>query len=296
LLRIYISGYLDDANGKKLILGTMYLIEDSKLCPLNSLPPERFMRGLLYGDGVFESIYFHNERLFFYDDHLERLARGMAILGLQATLPTEAQIIKFLKTLQKNEDTLRIRLLIIREPGGLYTPTSDKAMVMLQIETSTKFAVVEQVSSGISVKAQLAPNQLSFCKTLNAIPYVMAGRERSSKGWGEILMTEGRNHEIAAAGSGNLIAYNARNQEFLMPGEASGVAAGIMRKNLVIALERQGYVVRDQAIPSHLLSELELASCNSFSVKFIESVDGENHETSSISKIIIIVLTELGLA
>jgi len=273
----------------------MYLIEETRLCPLNSLPPERFMRGLLYGDGLFESIYYHNSKLYFYEAHINRLKRGMAILGLNADLPSESQIHRFLVTLQKEEDTLRIRLLLVREPGGLYTPTSEKAMVVLHIESSPAFQIITDVSAGISVHAQLAPHALSFCKTLNAIPYIMAGRERAANGWGEILLTQSSKNELAAAGSGNVIAFNHNKKEFIMPGNDAGVAAGIMRGMLEIYFVSKGYIVIDTSLKAEQLAELELASCNSFSVKFISTIDKEVHTTTHVKPLIQEALSSYGL-
>jgi 4-amino-4-deoxychorismate lyase len=274
----------------------MYLIDGLKLCPLNSLPPERLMRGLLYGDGLFESIYYHSQTAFFYDEHVQRLTRGMKILGLQASVPSIDDVQVFLKTLQKDQDTLRIRLMVIREPGGLYTPTNDKAMVLLHMESTPEFSILNDVASGISVQSQLVPNALSFCKTLNAIPYIMAGRERAAKGWGEILMTEGRNNELAAAGSGNLIAFHPINKEFTMPGEHAGVAAGIMRAALAKYLIAEGYKVSDEAIRAQNLAAMQMASCNSFSVKYISTIDSIPHNTAEISVIINNALSLLKLA
>lgn len=49
-----------------------------------------FDRGFLYGDSVFEAVRSHAGKLFRLDAHMERLARSLAIVGIESPLPTRA--------------------------------------------------------------------------------------------------------------------------------------------------------------------------------------------------------------
>lgn len=48
-----------------------------------------FDRGFLYGDSVFEAVRSHAGKLFRLDDHMERLARSLDIVGIPSPLPAD---------------------------------------------------------------------------------------------------------------------------------------------------------------------------------------------------------------
>ena len=39
--------------------------------------------GFLYGDGLFETMRFENKKIFAYDKHLDRLYKGLSVIGLK---------------------------------------------------------------------------------------------------------------------------------------------------------------------------------------------------------------------
>jgi D-alanine transaminase len=59
---------------------------DGQFLPVNEAKVSVLDRGFLFGDGAYESIPVYGRRLFRFDDHLARLARSLAKLGIEADL------------------------------------------------------------------------------------------------------------------------------------------------------------------------------------------------------------------
>jgi len=62
---------------------------DGEFLPLNQAKVSVLDRGFLFGDGVYESIPVYGRRLFRFDDHMARLERSLAKVGIEADLDRE---------------------------------------------------------------------------------------------------------------------------------------------------------------------------------------------------------------
>lgn len=60
---------------------------DGRFVPASEATVSVFDRGFLYGDSVFEAVRSHGGKLFRLDDHMERLARSLAVVGIPSPLP-----------------------------------------------------------------------------------------------------------------------------------------------------------------------------------------------------------------
>jgi len=79
-----------------------------------------FDHGLLYGDGVFEGIRFYNGKVFRLEEHMDRLYKSAAAIGLSIPLDSSALTEALLETVRRNELTDGyIRLVVTRGKGDL---------------------------------------------------------------------------------------------------------------------------------------------------------------------------------
>lgn len=261
----------------------MYVVEGNKLVPLSSLPPQILMRGILYGDGVFESILYQNGKLHFLAEHYERLKKGLKVLDMKADLPTEGQLLKFLALLQKADETVRIRLITVREEGGLYAPEKNQALVLLSVEASQMFQIRE-VNAGVSTTVKLYRHPLSFAKTLNALPYILAGMEGKAKNWTTILIPNEKEIELVAGGTGNLIGYKPSTNTWILPGGQSGVSEGITRRMLITYLQEnlpQAEII-DRPISHREILDYQIAVCNSFGFSLVKRIEGFDSDVQEL--------------
>jgi D-alanine transaminase len=75
---------------------------DGEYLPLNEAKVSVMDRGFLFGDGAYESIPVYGRRLFRFDDHLARLARSCAKLGIEAELDREAWLARARRVIESH--------------------------------------------------------------------------------------------------------------------------------------------------------------------------------------------------
>src|SRR5690606_28332041 len=88
-------------------------------------------RAFNYGDAVFETLRISNRRIFFWEDHYFRLMASMRILRMEIPMSftmefLEKNILETLKNIESLQDAFRVKLIVWRQTGGKYTPTSNK--------------------------------------------------------------------------------------------------------------------------------------------------------------------------
>lgn len=190
-------------------------------------------RGLLYGDGVFETIAVKQGKLQHWEDHLERLELGCKTLGIQgldiATLEKEAQqLIKF-----ETNSKCVIKIIITRGVGGRgYKPTTQALTRIVQkfpwpeypaslIETGVKITQCELRLSRQSKLAQI--------KHLNRLEQVLARSEWDDE-YQEGLVCD-RDDNIIEATSSNV--FFQVDNTLITPDLAQCGVAGVLRKKVI---------------------------------------------------------------
>jgi len=101
---------------------------DGEFLPLNQAKVSVLDRGFLFGDGVYESIPVYGRRLFRFDDHMARLERSLAKVGIEADLDRETWL-------------ARVRRVVAAHPEG------------------EQLAYI-QVTRGVAPRAHVAPEGL----------------------------------------------------------------------------------------------------------------------------------------
>lgn len=187
-------------------------------------------RGLLLGDGLFETLRCVKGRPDRLDAHLARLEAGAAVLGIP--LPASPRKIKsgLAETLKANRLTqcdAAVRITLTRGPGprGLLPP--DDPTPTLMIAANALAARADQPAT--AVLATLRRNQhspLANLKSLNYLDNLLARREAAERGADEALLlnTAGR---LASASAANL--FLVRGRSLFTPPLTEGVLPGVTR-------------------------------------------------------------------
>src|SRR5436190_22486410 len=93
---------------------------DGRLVPREQATVSLFDHGLLYGDGIFESIRDYNRRVFRLEQHLDRLWDSAKAIALEIPMDRAAMVDALRTTIKANEKTDGyIRLVVTRGPGDL---------------------------------------------------------------------------------------------------------------------------------------------------------------------------------
>lgn len=249
---------------------------NGKLVDVNKLPLQLLERGFNYGDGLFETIIVKNTIPRFLDFHISRLKKGMQALSMEDSLQ-ESSLIKYINLLIEIgnlKDTGRIKLLVWRSSGGLYTPeTTSTEMLLFTAPNTRRESIIH--NSDIAKKINLHHSPISEFKTISALPYVLAGIEKKERKLDEIILLDNFQN-ISECSSSNL--FWIKNDIFYTPSLNTGCIAGVMRRHILHQARlsgRQIFEVMEQA--SALATADQVFCCNVTGVYVFENFRGKKY-------------------
>jgi 4-amino-4-deoxychorismate lyase len=175
----------------------MNLVYNSDTYPADgwSFPPTD--RAFQYGDGLFETLRYENSHVWFWPDHYDRLTAGMAALGLDVPSGFGADTLhrQLLTLIGQNglaSGPARLKIQVWRQTGGLYTPTTRTANWLLTAQSGQPFGITQKSHLGTFDQVRLSASSVSRFKTLNALPYVLAGLYKQQHGFDDVLLLDQR--------------------------------------------------------------------------------------------------------
>lgn len=203
-------------------------------------------RGLLLGEGVFETVLVENGQARLLAAHLQRWQAGANVLAL-ATPPGPAQIVPLVQQAVERSgiDSGALRLNWCRGSGvrGLQpaTPNADDQQHHLcWLQLSPTQPVFEPAAVILSpTERRSATSLLSRCKTFGYASALVARRQANAAGADDALLAS-CNGSLCCATAANLLVRNGRR--WFTPPLSSGCLPGIMRQralDLGIADEAQ---------------------------------------------------------
>jgi branched-chain amino acid aminotransferase/4-amino-4-deoxychorismate lyase len=189
-------------------------------------------RGLLLGDGLFETVLFKAGEPVLWDAHLARLNRGCAAIGLPLPDPAllEAEARGALVQGKLDDARAAVRLTWTAGSGGrgLGRPEPlDPRLVVTAAPSARPEAPASVIVSNIRRNDRSPTSRL---KSLNYLDNVLARREAVSEGADEALLL-GTTGLVACATSANL--FWIAGGRLYTPSLDCGVLAGIMRAEVI---------------------------------------------------------------
>lgn len=244
---------------------------------VNEIPvPNRAMN---FGDGLFETMVFDGEQIRFASLHLGRLTRGLKILKMDSNDIDLDEMESFLKK-QFSGQKLRVRWNLYRAGSGKYTPNSQAVSETIQIASFVP-APVEKKSSFISSKVKLFPTLWSSCKTLNALPYILANLERQEAKMEEVILLDYRGF-LSEAGASNLF-WRKGNRVFT-PSLACGCLDGIARKVILDEFFKKKIQIDiGEFLPRELENADQIWTTSVLGISYLSCVGSQNYSTEPFS-------------
>ncbi|WP_310542445.1 aminotransferase class IV [Phenylobacterium sp.] len=234
-------------------------------------------RGLLLGDGLFETVLARAGELVDLDAHLARMADGCAVLGLPAPDPAEAEALMRRAVSEAGLATARaaVRLTLTAGPGGrgLDRPQTPKPALFATAAASPAPTALARLR--ISTVRRNEGSPASRLKTLSYLDNVLARREAVAAGADEAVMLNGQG-EIACAAAANL--FWITGGAMFTPALACGVLDGIVRRRVMAAT-----AVREVAVGVETLAGAEAVFLTNslIRVREVASLDGRRFEPSA---------------
>lgn len=237
--------------------------------------------GLLYGDGVFEGIRAHGDRVFRLDRHLERLHCSAACIGLELPKsPCELRDIIHQTVSALGRPETYLRLIVTRGDGAmgvdpLTCPEPRLICIACEAEIYPR-AVVERGLDLVTTSVRRPAFDVldPRAKTLNYLNSALARREAGLRGAddGLILNAAGR---IAEASVANVFAL--RRGELLTPPAWEGALEGVTREAVLELAGGLGLAVEERPLSrADLLSASEVfLTGTGVGLVAVRSLDGQ---------------------
>ncbi|BDG60458.1 aminotransferase class IV [Caldinitratiruptor microaerophilus] len=190
-------------------------------------------RGLLLGDGLFETARIYAGRVPLLERHLQRLREGAAVLGIPVPRGIEEAALRTVAACAVRDGVLRVTLTRGPGPRGLDLPPEPAPTLLVQVEPFAGRAPEPLRAALVSLRRD-SRSPLTRLKTTSSLASVLARAEARAAGAGEALLlnTDGFVAEGAAT---NL--FWVRDGVLRTPATAAGCLPGIAR-GLVLELAR----------------------------------------------------------
>jgi len=215
-------------------------------------------RGVLLGDGLFETLLWAKGALVLADVHARRMADGAAVLGLPA--PTEADFIAAavaaVRAAGLAEGMAAVRLTLTAGSGGrgLDRPAAPSPRLFATAAPFTPpTGPASLVLSGVR-RNDASP--ISRLKSLAYLDNVLARREASAAGADEAVMLNTKG-ELACAAAANL--FWIRGEVLFTPALEAGCLDGAVRGLVLSAALELGVQVREARLGAQALESADAA-------------------------------------
>jgi branched-chain amino acid aminotransferase len=224
-----------------------------------------FDRGLLLGDGLFETIRAENNTLLFFDAHYQRLKQGAVALAIDFTLSAlelKNRCHQLLAANGLDAAIASLRITLTRGPSerGIDIPKQQKPTLLIHAA-----AYINTIAKPKSVYiTDIIRNEYSpiiHLKTTNYLELILAKKQAVDRGYDDGLMpnTKGAITELSTANIFVVIGDN-----IITPPLKDGVLPGIMRQEIITASRQRNIdIVEKTLYPDDLLAASECFSSNS---------------------------------
>lgn len=195
-------------------------------------------RGILLGDGLFETMPVHRHRVFDLDAHLERLASGLNLLNLAGAVDLaklRTGIAHYLSVEPMASAVLRVTITRGPGPRGLLPPETACPTVLM---TLSPMPALREEPLSLHLATSTRRNECSPVSRIKALPYLdnmLALQEARDHGADEAILLNTRG-SIACASVANVFALRGGRLE--TPPISDGALPGTMRA-LVLTLAKE---------------------------------------------------------
>jgi len=211
-------------------------------------------RGLLLGDGLFETVLAMDGELVDLAAHLDRMTAGCMALRLPALDMALAERLMREALAEVAAPRAAVRLTLTAGSGGrgLDRPAAPDLRLFAAASASPRpLAPVKVIVSGVRRNEGSPASRL---KTLSYLDNVLARAEATERGADEALMLNSRG-ELAGGAAANL--FWVQEGRLFTPALECGVLAGTMRARVLRAAARLGVEVVEVRAPAEALASAE---------------------------------------
>lgn len=245
-------------------------------------------RGLLLGDGLFETLRVYRGHVFKLEDHLGRMARGAAELGIPLPLDVPDIASAVHETLEAHHldaASAALRITLTRGPGqrGLLPPEEPNPNLIISVSA---YHPVAQEGFTVVTSRRARRNEGSLTarlKTLQYLDNVVAQTEAAAEGAEEALLLNNRSN-IACGARSNLFAVI--KGTLLTPAIDEGALPGITRGTILHLARELSVQVNETRLTVADLAKAEEAFLTNSLLEIvpIRRADGRDVPTGAVTR------------
>jgi len=236
-------------------------------------------RGLLYGDGLFETLRAYDAAPFLLEEHLERLSASAAELRICDSLEAEAigrDVAELLRANGLRDAYIRITLTRGAHTGRLELEPAARPTVCIvarPLRPLPPRLYDEGMTAIIASVRQNADSPLPRHKTLNYLANLVARTEAREQGADEAILLNTRG-EVAEAASSNLFLLS--GGRLITPSLEANILPGITRRVVLRLAEAAGCATEERTVgPDELGRADEVFLTNSIvGIVPVRAIDG----------------------
>jgi len=202
-----------------------------------------FDRGLLYGDGLFETVRIYAGKFFLLDAHLKRLFDGLKVLGIHVPY-THDEMEIFTRELAINNRISEgfARIVVSRGEGFLgFSPRGSGTPHVAICARERPVAMRRKEIWKLTVSRHpISPLPL---KSLSFLPHVLARKKAEDAGFDEAILLDAKGTVIEATAS-NIFLW--KNGRIVTPPLSTGCLPGITRAEVIKIARKEGFHVNEK--------------------------------------------------
>lgn len=233
----------------------MKVVLNGKLVPEAEAVVSVFDRGFLYGDGLFETLRLYQGRPFRWAQHLERLQRGAALLGL--ALPFDGIALRrFAEDLVREnrmpEAVLRIAVSRGVGPRGYSPKGAGPSTLVMSLHPAPQIDAANPPCWRLCRSSFTVPTgeQLARAKHASRLVHVLARAEAEAKGFDDAILLNSAGEVVETTGA-NL--FWIEDGTVCTPPLSTGALAGVTRGIVLELCATQGIRCAERSIPVEAL-------------------------------------------
>ena len=211
-------------------------------------------RGLLLGDGLFDTLRLYRGRPFRLEQHLDRLQRGAAVVGIDVPADLRLRVDTAIRSWSGGDGALRITL--TRGSGsGLAPPGDGRSRLLVSIRGLSGDGG-QSASKGIHALLRGRVDECALVSGLKTIGYlerIQALRLAMAQGADEALLRNSRDRVVEASAS-NVAAV--LGSGLVAPGPPDGALGGITRSIVLGEAEAMGMLIEERGLEPDELGEV----------------------------------------
>ncbi|NPA51640.1 MAG: aminotransferase class IV [Aquificae bacterium] len=200
---------------------------------------KKILRGLMYGEGVFETFRYKNKLPNYIQHHHKRLINGAKILNIPP-IPIEDYINQINNTVlkHKNKD-LYIKTILIGS-GDTYLASKPQKSHLLIIAKDYIPPEKKEITLTIAPFKRHSSNPLVKVKSINYESNILAKRYAQEKGFDDAIFLN-ENNEITETTTANI--FWVKGKYLYTPSIDCGLLDGITRKIILQEARKEGFTV-----------------------------------------------------